>query len=85
MATHNLARLLSDPAALVLAHKARAELGVWPLLMNETLWAAGMLVPQSGTLCETDARSLKASLTQRGGRERWALAVVRRCLRRIVP
>lgn len=67
------------------AHKAWAELGVRQLLVNGTLWAAGMPVPQSGAPCETDARSLKASLTPRGGRRRWALDFVRRCLRRIVP
>ena len=67
------------------AHQAWAELGVRQLLVNGTLWAAGLPVPQSGAPCEADARSLKTSLTPRGGRERWALNFIRRCFRRVVP
>jgi hypothetical protein len=67
------------------AHKAWAKIGVRQLLVNGALWAAGMPVPQSGAPCETEAKLLKANLTPRGGRGRWALNFIRRYIQRLIP
>ncbi len=66
------------------AHTAWAEGGVRQLLVNGTLWAAGLPIPETGAACATEAKALQANLTPRGSRARWVLDFVRRYMRRVI-
>ena len=65
------------------AHSAWEAPGVRQLLVNGTLWAAGLSVPESGAPCAVDAEALGAHVSPRGGRGRFVLDFLRRRLRRV--
>jgi hypothetical protein len=66
------------------AHAAWSAPGVRRLLVNGTLWAAGITVPETGAPCAIDAAALQSYLTPRGSRSDWVREVLRRGGRRLV-
>ncbi len=65
------------------AHSAWSAPGVRRLLVNGTLWSAGLAVPETGAPCAVDEVALQGYLTPRGSRLEWVGAVLRRGLRRL--
>ena len=66
------------------AHSAWAAPGVRQLLVNGTLWCAGLTVPEKGAPCAIDDVTLRSYLTPRGSRSEWARKLLRRGGRRLV-
>jgi hypothetical protein len=64
-------------------HSAWSAPGVRRLLVNGTLWCAGLPVPATGGPCAVDQAALQGYLTPRGSRSAWIGKVLRRGLRRL--
>jgi hypothetical protein len=64
------------------AHAAWSAPGVRRLVVNGTLWSAGLPVPETGAPCAVDPAALQRYLTPRGSRREWIRKVLRRGLRR---
>ncbi|MBX3024822.1 ThuA domain-containing protein [bacterium] len=64
-------------------HAAWSAAGVRQLLVNGTLWAAGLPIPNGGAPCAIAASALSAYLTPRGSRRAWIGKLMRRGLRRL--
>jgi Trehalose utilisation len=67
------------------AHSAWSAAGVRQLLVNATLWSAGLTVPEAGAPCAIDPAGLHRYLTPRGSRLAWAGRLLQRGLRRLAP
>jgi len=67
------------------AHSAWSAAGLRQLLVNGTLWSAGLPIPATGVPCAVDAAALHGYLTPRGSRRAWATTLLRRGLRRLAP
>jgi len=67
------------------AHSAWSAAGVRQLVVNGTLWSAGLTIPAAGALCQADSAALSSYLTPRGSRRAWAAKLLRRGLRRLTP
>lgn len=67
------------------AHSAWSAAGVRQLLVNATLWSAGLTVPEQGAPCAIDEAALRGYLTPRGSRLAWAGTLLRRGLRHLTP
>lgn len=65
------------------AHSAWSAPGVRRLLVNGTLWSAGLTVPEAGAACAVDPAALRSHLTPRGSRSEWVRTVLRRGFRRL--
>src|SRR5215470_293950 len=65
------------------AHAAWGAAGMRRLLVNATLWTAGLPVPDAGAACAIDDGALRSYLTPRGSRGAWVRKVLRRGLRRL--
>lgn len=65
------------------AHAAWSAAGVRRLLVNATLWTAGLPIPDAGAACAIDGAALRGYLTPRGSRGAWVRKVLRRGLRRL--
>ncbi len=65
------------------AHSAWNAAGVRQLLVNASLWAAGVAVPPTGAPCAADPAALRAYLTPRGSRRAWLGKLLQRGLRRL--
>ncbi len=65
------------------AHSSWSAAGVRRLLVNGTLWAAGLAIPETGGPCAVDAAALRSYLTPRGSRSAWAVKLLRRGLRKL--
>ncbi|HVO27100.1 MAG TPA: ThuA domain-containing protein [Candidatus Margulisiibacteriota bacterium] len=65
------------------AHSAWSAAGVRQLLVNGTLWSAGLTIPAAGAPCAVDAAGLHGYLTPRGSRRAWVGKLLRRGLRRL--
>lgn len=65
------------------AHSAWSAPGVRRLLVNGTLWSAGLPIPETGAPCRIDDAALRGYLTPRGSRGAWVRKVLRRGLRRL--
>jgi hypothetical protein len=67
------------------AHSAWSAAGLRRLLVNGTLWSAGLTIPETGAPCAVDTAALRSYLTPRGSRSAWAIKLLRRVLRRLAP
>ena len=65
------------------AHSAWGSSGVRRLLVNGTLWSAGLSVPAAGAPCSIDESALREYLTPRGSRGAWLARLVQRGLRKL--
>jgi len=65
------------------AHSAWSAPGVRRLLVNGTLWSAGLSVPETGAPCAVEPAALQSYLTPRGSRSAWVGTLLRRGLRRL--
>ena len=65
------------------AHSAWSAAGVRQLVVNATLWSAGLTIPAAGAPCAIDDGGLQRCLTPRGSRFAWAGKLARRGLRRL--
>jgi len=67
------------------AHSAWSAAGLRQLLVNGTLWSAGLAIPETGAPGALDTAALRGHLTPRGARSAWAITLLRRGLRRLAP
>jgi hypothetical protein len=65
------------------AHAAWNAAGVRQLLVNASLWSAGLAIPAAGAPCAIDPRAVRAYLTPRGSRSAWVGKLLQRGLRRL--
>lgn len=65
------------------AHRAWSSAGVRQLLVNGTLWTAGLAIPPGGAPCALDPAAWRRYLTPRGSRRAWMGTLLRRGWRRL--
>jgi len=65
------------------AHSAWSVPSVRRLVVNGTLWSAGLSIPATGAACAVDDAAVRAYLTPRGSRGAWLGKLLRRGLRRL--